>query len=67
MDWKKLITDLEASGLTQIEIAEKCGCSQPYISQLKAGIRGSPVFELGSALSNLHKLHCCPASRDSAA
>jgi transcriptional regulator with XRE-family HTH domain len=50
MDWKVVITDLEGAGLTQSAIAEKAGCSQPYVSQLKSGARKSPDFEVGKAL-----------------
>lgn len=55
MDWKTLIGELEAAGLTQKEIAEAAGCSQPYVSQLKTGERGGPSFEIGQALARLHK------------
>lgn len=54
MDWKLVIGDLEDSGLTQREIAEKAGCSQPYVSQLKSGARKKPKFDVGRALVDLH-------------
>lgn len=55
MDWKTLITELEAAGLTQKEIAERARCSQPYVSQLKSGARRSPEFDIGNAIVALHK------------
>lgn len=67
MDWNKLISELEAGGLTQTEIAERCGCSQPYVSQLKAGLRASPAFDIGSALTALHEAQKSPSRRSSAA
>lgn len=54
MDWKAVISALEGAGLTQSEIAEKAGCSQPYVSQLKSGARKSPDFEVGRALVDMH-------------
>ena len=55
MDWKALIVDLEAAGLTQKEIAGQVGCSQPYVSQLKKGVRKNPDFGVGRALVDLHR------------
>lgn len=55
MDWKKVIAELEAEGLTQEEIAGKCHASQPYISQLKTGKRKRAGFDIGDALRALHK------------
>lgn len=55
MDWKSVIGELEASGLTQKEIADRVGCSQPYVSQLKSGARKKPEFETGQALVDLHR------------
>jgi transcriptional regulator with XRE-family HTH domain len=56
MDWKALIQDLRASGLTQYEIAEKTGCSQAYISDLSNGKRGKSMsYEIGMRLRELHK------------
>lgn len=55
MDWKVLIEELEAAGLTQTDIADQSGCSQPYVSQLKSGTRRNPDFTRGQALITLHK------------
>lgn len=53
MDWSKVISELEDSGLTQTEIAEGAGCSQPYISQLKTGARKKCDYATGDALVKL--------------
>lgn len=55
MDWKSLISELEAAGKTQAVIADKAGCSQPYISQLKSGARKRPEFTVGQALVEMQK------------
>jgi predicted transcriptional regulator len=55
MNWNALITELEGVGLTQKEIAEHVGCSQPYVSQLKSGARKSPEFDIGNAMVKLHR------------
>lgn len=58
VDWKKVVADVEESGLTQNEIAELVGCSQPYISQLKTGVRKKVDFDIGRSLEKLHKDRC---------
>ena len=58
MNWGALITALEASGLTQNEIAKEVGCSQGYVSQLKTGARTNPPFDLGRGLERLHEQRC---------
>lgn len=55
MIWQKIIAELEAKGLTQSEIAEKCDVSQPYVSQLKTGKRHQVNHTVGEALKALHK------------
>lgn len=54
MDWQLLISGIEDSGLTQVEIAEKCGCSQPTISDIKNGKIKTPGFPVGQAIVELH-------------
>lgn len=54
MDWKKLIAELQAQGLTQPQIAERCGCGQATISDLASGKTGDPRHSLGQALKALH-------------
>ncbi|WP_439606841.1 hypothetical protein [Hydrogenophaga sp.] len=55
MNWQTLISDLANWGLTQVEIAKRCGCRQSRISELANGKSTSVGFELGAALSTLHK------------
>jgi transcriptional regulator with XRE-family HTH domain len=54
MDWKALIDDLTARGLTQAEIAEKCGVKQSTVSDLYRAETKEPRYEFGT---NLRKLH----------
>jgi predicted transcriptional regulator len=54
MDWQKLIGDLQEAGLSQVEIAQKCGCSQPTINDLSTGKNKNPRYSIGDALRRLH-------------
>jgi predicted transcriptional regulator len=54
MDWKSLIADLAKSGLTQKDIGDAVGLSQPAVSDLARGRTASPVWEIGEALRRLH-------------
>lgn len=55
MDWKKLISDLQAAGVTQVQMAAKCGCAQTTISDLLNGRIERPRYEIGAALVNLRQ------------
>ena len=55
MQWKNIISDLKASGLTQMQIAEKCGCAQSTISEMATDGKRTPRFPIGAALLDLHK------------
>ena len=55
MNWQTLISDLATGGLTQVEIAKRCGCTQSRISELANGKSSSVGFELGASLTALHK------------
>lgn len=55
MDWKKIITDIMAAGITQPQIAKQCGCSQATVSELATGATSQPRYSLGAALLVLHK------------
>ncbi len=55
MDWKKLIGDIIASGLTQAEIAKRCQTGQSYISELSRGVRTQPSWVIGERLRTLHR------------
>ena len=55
MDWNKLIHDLNKSGMSQKEIAEAVGTSQPIISDLSRGLQKTVLYETGAKLVALHK------------
>lgn len=57
MDWQSLIADLTAAGLTQVEIAEACKCTQPTISELANGKTTHTRYEIGDGLRGLHAKH----------
>lgn len=56
--WKKIITDLEALGITQREISLAAGVTQGAISQLKTGRNKDTTYSVGSVLIALHQ-QCC--------
>lgn len=59
MNWQRVINDLEASGLTQVEIGQLSGCSQSQVSDLKTGRRGKRLgFDVGTNLNRLWKERC---------
>jgi transcriptional regulator with XRE-family HTH domain len=59
MNCKKMIYDLEESGLTQTQIADRIGSSQGYVSDLKTGRRGKRIsLETGQKLQDLWKSRC---------
>ena len=55
MNWKQLIADLAAAGVTQSQIAEECGVAQATVSDLYRGETKSPGFEFGNKLVQLHR------------
>lgn len=55
MNWTAIIQDLINFGLTQSEIAQKCGTGQSHISSLLSGDRRSPNWQLGDSLIRLHR------------
>jgi hypothetical protein len=55
MNWQKLIADLQARGLRQVDIASLCDCRQSTVSDLATGITKEPSFTLGQSLIALHK------------
>ncbi len=50
MNWKKLIADLQALGVTQVQMAERCGCAQTTISDILNGRTGNPRYDIGAGL-----------------
>ena len=55
MDFKLLIAELQAAGLTQEQMAEACNCAQSTISDLARGETQTPRFHIGMKLLELHK------------
>lgn len=57
--WKQIVSELLDSGLSQKELSELIGCSQPYICDLASGKAGKRLgFELGKRLTDLHQERC---------
>lgn len=55
MDWKKLIADIRASGLSQEQIAERLGRSQAWVSAAADGKYSDLKWRDGQALIDLHR------------
>jgi hypothetical protein len=55
MNWKLLVNELMAAGVTQVQIAQECRCAQSSISDLRSGAIEHPRFEIGAKLVELHK------------
>lgn len=53
MDWKQHITQLQAKGYTQQQIALECGCSQAGICDLVRGRTKEPRYAVGAKLLDL--------------
>mgnify|MGYP000858788168 FL=1 len=67
MHWPTIISDLKAAGLSQSQVAEKCGVAQATISDL-ARIEGrQPAYDLGAKLVALHAESCGPKQQQAAA
>lgn len=58
MDWKTLISELAAAGVTQIEIGKEIGLSQPAISDLARGRTTRIEWQAGEKLIALHRERC---------
>ncbi|EGV38767.1 hypothetical protein [Neisseria weaveri] len=64
MDWTQIIQDIQDAGYSQKQIADFCGCSQGFISQVKNNYyrtqntksKKAISFETGTALLELHKI-----------
>ena len=58
MDFQKLVTDILETGMTQTELARRCGngTTQGHISAIYTGRRGDKVgYQLGDALVRIHR------------
>lgn len=55
MNWQSILSDLTSWGLTQVQIAKKCGCTQSRISELARNGDTTVSYQLGVSLAALHK------------
>lgn len=55
MDWKQIVADIQASGVSQVQIAEACGCSQATVSELATGKNCDPRASIALRVLQLHK------------
>lgn len=53
MDWPSLISELDALGMNQPQIAAACKCAQSSISALARGETKDPRHSIGEALREL--------------
>ncbi|AMO36633.1 helix-turn-helix domain-containing protein [Thauera humireducens] len=66
LDPKARILDLCQAGMTQTEIGQAIGLSQPAVSDLVRGRTTTVQWEVGQALIALHAKHVrCSSSRSS--
>lgn len=57
MDWKTLITEIQAAGLSQLEIGRRLGKSQAWVSAAATGKYDDLKWSDGEALRALHTEH----------
>ena len=58
MDFQKIVTEILETGMTQTELAKRCGhgTTQGHISAIYTGRRGDKVgYQLGDALVKIHR------------
>ena len=58
MDFQKLVAEILETGMTQTELAKRCGhgTTQGHISAIYTGRRGDKVgYQLGDALVKIHR------------
>lgn len=59
MDWKNIISELMQAGVSQVEIGNEIGLSQPSVSDIAAGKTKTDVrWGVGQRLIALHAKHC---------
>lgn len=63
MDWKTLIADLQAQGMTQAQIGQQVKAAQNTICDIAKGRIPDPRFSLGTRLQTLHKRVMARAKR----
>jgi predicted XRE-type DNA-binding protein len=54
MDWKNIITEICASGMTQRQVAAEVGIAQPSLCDIANGHTKSPSWPVGDALLRIH-------------
>jgi IS30 family transposase len=52
--WKKLLSELNAAGLSDNEIARRIGVNQSTISRLRGEKLGDTAYSTGVAIHRLH-------------
>jgi hypothetical protein len=58
MDWKQLILEIQATGLSQAQIGEIIGKSQAWVSATSKGVYNDVRWADGQALIDLHGARC---------
>ena len=58
MNWKSLIIEIQATGMSQVEIAESVGRSQAWVSATILGVYKDIRWADGQALIQLHAERC---------
>lgn len=53
MNWPALISDIQAAGWSQPQIAAECHCAQSTISDLAGGRTKDPRYTIGERLKQL--------------
>lgn len=55
MDWKKIVSEIMASGLTQAQIASEIGITQASVSAIARGQTTRPYYDVGVGLLRLNR------------
>lgn len=58
IDWAGVVSTVMAAGITQTEVAARCGMTQPAVSRLAAGVTGDPPYSSGDAVLKLFAVVC---------
>ncbi len=54
-NWQKVVTEiLQKQGMTEKQLAERVGCTQPAINRIKRGQR-TPRYNIGTKLMALYE------------
>lgn len=66
MNWKTTISEIQAHGLTQPQIAAQCGCAQATINDLANEKTREPRHSLGQSLLKLKERLTSPTHQEPA-